>query len=171
MKCVRVRTSATARDQVRPDAERKLVDCHLPYTECPPILQPGEANNTGKDRRAPGDRPRPRGGWRMDPAGWTRRRQLVRKGTGNDSSCAHAALEIAFRKKLGVSIENGKARNPNFGRKHSGRRNSLPWPQATIDNRGAIGVIYLPMEGLRALPVDRNHRENSGSYPLHFLGS
>ena len=104
----------------------------------------------------------------MGDAGCLARRQLVRKGTGNDSSCAHAAFEVSFRKKLGVSIENGKARNPNFGRKHSGRRNSLPWPQATIDNRGAIGVVYLPMKSLRALPADRDHRENSGSYSLHF---
>ena len=171
MKCIRVRTSATARDQVGPDAERKLVECHLPYTECSPILQPWEANNTGKDRRAPSDRPRPRRGWRMGAAGGLARRQLVRKGTGNDSSCAHAALEIAFRKKLGVRIENGKARNTNFGGKHSGRRNSLSWPQATIDNRRAIGVIDLLMKSLRGLPVDLDHRENPRSYPLHFLGS
>ena len=58
-KCMRVRTSAMARDQIGPDAERKLVECHLPYTECSPILQPWEANDTGKGRRAPSDRPRP----------------------------------------------------------------------------------------------------------------
>src|SRR5260370_40398031 len=27
------------------------------------------------------------------------------------------------------------------------------------------------MKSLRALPVDRHHWENPGSYPLHFLGS
>jgi hypothetical protein len=104
----------------------------------------------------------------MAAAGWLARRQLVRKGTGDDSPCAHSALEIAFRKKLGVSIENGKARNPNFGGQHSGRWNTLPWPQATIDNRGAIGVINLPMKSLRALPANRDHGENPGSDPLHF---
>ena len=107
----------------------------------------------------------------MGAAGWLARCQLVRKGTGNDGSCAHAALEIAFRKKLGVRIENGKARNANFGGKHSGRRNSLPWPEAATDNCRAIGVIDLLMKSLRGFPVDRDHREDSGSYPLHFLGS
>src|SRR5882724_7827984 len=160
MKCMRLHTSAMARDQVGPDVERKLVERHLPDTKCSPTLQPWEASNTRKDRTAPRDRPRSRRGWRVGAAGWPARRQLVRKGTGNNGSCAHAALEIAFGKKLGVRIENGKARNANFGRKHSGRRNSLPWPKAAIDNCSAIGVIDLPMKSLRGLPVDRDHREN-----------
>src|SRR6202046_89997 len=171
IECTRVYTSATARDQVGPCVDGKLVECHLPYTKCSPTLQPGEASNTGKDRTATRDRARSRKGWRVGAAGGLARRQLVRKGTGNDGSCTHAALEIAFGKQLGVRIENGKARNANFGGKHSGRRNSLPWPEAATDNCRAIGVINLPMKSLRGLPADRDHRENPGSYPLHFLGS
>ena len=127
--------------------------------------------HTGKDRTAPRERPRSRRGWRVGAASGLARRQLVRKGTSNDGSCAHAALQIAFRKKLGVRIENGKARNADFGGQHSGRRNSLPGPQAAIDNCRAISVIDLLMKSLRNLPVDRDHRENSRSHPLHFPGS
>ena len=58
-----------------------------------------------------------------------RSRSVGPEGKGHDGSCAHAALEI----------ESGKARNAHFGGKHSGRRNSLPWPGAATDNCRAIG--------------------------------
>ena len=107
----------------------------------------------------------------MGRASWLARRQLVRERTGNNGSCSYTALEIAFSQKLGVRIENREARDGNFRGKHSGRRNSLPWPQAAIDNSRAIGVIDLPVKSLRGGAIDGDYGENPGSDSLHLPGS
>ncbi len=81
-----------------------------------PAQQPWGNFTTGEDRRAARDRPRSGADCRESHSGWFARRELVRKRTGNDSPGADATLEVAFRQKLGVCIQNGEPRDTKFGR-------------------------------------------------------
>ena len=111
MKRAGVHIAGAARDQIRPDTEGKLIECHLSHTKCAQAPQTWETSNAAKSGSAARNWSGAGTSGRDPRSGWFARRELVREETGNDSARAYATLEVAFRQELGIRIQNRETRN------------------------------------------------------------
>jgi len=92
---------------------------------------------------------------------------LFRQGCGDESSCAHSALEVPFGKQLGVGIENRKTGYSKFAGKLSAGGNPNTGTKIAAQDRRAKSIVDLLMKRMRRLTVDDNDRQCARGRTIH----
>jgi len=153
--------AASSRDECRPDVRGKLIKGHLPDAEGSPVDHPGQIFFLRKKRTAACHPARPAAGRHTFRTGWQARRELLRKGTGDNSPRADSARQVAFCEKLGVGIQHRETGNADLESEDARGGNSLAWAKVAVRDSGAKRVVDLAMRRRRGAAIDRDHGEQT----------
>ena len=117
------------------------------------------------------DQPTPRAVRLIPHSARCARSKLFGKGAGNNRSSPNATFKVAFRHKLGVSVQDREPGNTECGSQTSRRGDSLPRVQTPVNNGGAIAVVDLLVQSLRSPAVDCDDGQNPRGHSFHCGGS
>jgi len=95
------------------------------------------------------------------------RQPLARQRRRDERSGAHATLEVAFGQQLLEGDQHRHPRDPQLGRELARRGQTLAGAQPALDDRVAIAVVDLPVEGRRRGPLDRDDGQDRRGRALH----